>query len=117
MKTKIFYDPKLVDALSQCLKEGYEVADLITTTKLIGDKQIPDDVYNTSTMYNFVSEKIRNATTQELKNIKETYKKGWRLLFAGHRLSGGRLNDLSLYDYRRIVGVKMSTKRKRPNCD
>lgn len=103
MKIKIFEDGTIKECLQQCLAEGYFPATVNEIGKLIKEKKIPNQWYDTSTIC--FDYKIKEATKKELDNIEEFYGKGGRVLFVNYS-DDGFLSVNYLRDDGRFVGVR-----------
>ena len=103
MKTKIFEAPTLQQMFDNARKEGYKVANLKETYRLTKSGEIPDQWYDTSTVY-FEGE-IRDGKKKELTNLKSLYAKNGRVVILYFQ-DGGVLGVRGLAYGGHGVGVK-----------
>ena len=103
MKIKIFENETVKECLLQCITEGYFPATIKETYDLIKKGKIEDRWYTTSTYY--YKGNMKNITLKQIKNIKELYNKGLRLLFFNDTNYGLSGNNYLNYNGR-FVGVK-----------
>lgn len=104
MKQIRIFEGTVESALKDCLTAGFFPADLGTVWKLRESGKIENKWYDTSTA--FIKGEIRKATLKELKNIKDFYEKGGRVLFLGSNSNIGLNRNFNLNFIGRFVGVK-----------
>ena len=107
MKTEIFKNDKLKDALKEALEWCDENDGHIATVKEVFDLKkegvIDKDIgYDTSTI--FLNGEVRTATLEELENIQDVYDKMGRVLLISNYIYG-LSGDNFLDNFGRFVGV------------
>jgi len=106
MELKIFEGNSIKEALDKCFAYGYKPANLVLVTLLKKSRKIPEQWYDTSTIWFKDTGEIRDATKKELMNIEEIYKKDGRLLILGDGDGYGLCGGSRIGDGGRFVGVR-----------
>lgn len=112
---KIYDGDTVEKCLSRCLDDGNFPLNIKDVRELRNKDVISKDKwYDTSTV--LIDGVQRDATFDELKNIKDFYKNGGRVLFVnGRNGSGDVVGDDYLYYAGRFVGVPLGEYQKRGN--
>jgi len=85
-----------IDAIKECIKEGYRVATLKEVWNLMNSNKIPEQWYDSSTF--FIEGKLKELTSEELLVVDELQKGLWRKYRKYNGLSRLYLDsDLDLY--------------------
>ena len=115
MMFEIIENGRLIYAIEELLRKGLRLASFKEVWTLRKEGKIPMQWYDTGTLV--YKGNIRSVTLEELKNIKEIYKSGGRLLCLG---SVGNYNISNAYDYDilvsnngRLVGVRPEAGKKK----
>jgi hypothetical protein len=110
---KVYESGTLLEKIQLCLKEGFVPLNGEQISKAIRNKSIEDKSYYSRTLLT-KDNMFRDATLEELKNIKKTYDDGCRLVWFGRvdsnldRSSAYSNYGLLHYDDGSLVGVKSS---------
>lgn len=104
MYIKIFEGSTLQEAANKALVEGFSIATWDQVYQLQEEGKIQSGAgYDTSTIY--LNGKVRDATIEEMKNLKEVYRQKGRVLFVNY--FNGRLYGINYLDNKgRFVGIK-----------
>ena len=104
-----------IDAIKECIKEGYKVAPLLEVWELKVSKKIPEQWYDSSSF--LIEGEFKNLTSKELLVVDKLQEEMWEKYEYWKGLSRLYLNsDLDLYLYYnnlalsnsegRVVGIK-----------
>lgn len=106
---RIYDNGTVKECLGRCLDDGYFPLNVEGVRELSNKKVISKDKwYDTSTV--LIDGVQRDAALDELKNIKDFYKKGGRVLFVSSRSGGGDISGSSyLHSDGRFVGVSLTS--------
>lgn len=113
-KTKIFESNKLIDAIEQCLAEGYFPASMPEIMKLKYDGVIDKNKYWDTSTLEYKGE-FKKATLEQLKNIRAIYANDGRLWCVRRCYDYSNVYGINYLDYSSgcLFGVASETPKRR----